>query len=35
LMLIISVKKGSRENLGRPTTIPIQNKEFFMKSLRK
>ncbi|MHA1511032.1 MAG: thiamine pyrophosphate-dependent enzyme, partial [Promethearchaeota archaeon] len=34
-MLIISVKKGSRENLGRPTTTPIQNKEFFMKSLRK
>lgn len=34
-MLIISVKKGSREDLGRPTTTPIQNKEFFMKSLRK
>ncbi|MHA1563643.1 MAG: thiamine pyrophosphate-dependent enzyme, partial [Promethearchaeota archaeon] len=34
-MLIISVKKGSRDDLGRPTTTPIQNKEFFMKSLRK
>jgi phosphonopyruvate decarboxylase len=35
MMLIIKVKKGSREDLGRPTTTPIQNKEFFMKSLRK
>lgn len=34
-MLIVKVKKGSREDLGRPTTTPIQNKEFFMKSLRK
>ena len=34
-MLIIKVKKGSSENLGRPTTTPIQNKDFFMKSLQK
>ena len=34
-MLIIKVKKGSREDLGRPTTTPIQNKEFFMNSLQK
>ena len=34
-MLIIKVKKGSREDLGRPTTTPIQNKEFFMKFLQK
>ena len=33
-MFIIKVKKGSRENLGRPTTTPIQNKEFFMKFLQ-
>jgi len=34
-MLIIEVKKGSREDLGRPTTTAIQNKEYFMKFLQK
>jgi len=29
-LLEIQVKKGFRENLGRPTTTPIQNKEAFM-----
>jgi len=29
-LLEIQVKKGFRENLGRPTTTPIQNKEIFM-----
>lgn len=27
----IKVNKGSRKNLGRPTTKPIENKEYFMK----
>ena len=34
-MLIIKVKKGARDDLGRPTTTPIQNKEFFMNFLQK
>lgn len=29
-MLIVKVKKGSRKDLGRPTTTPIENKEAFM-----
>lgn len=33
-MLIIRVSKGARENLGRPTTTPLENKESFMKVLR-
>ncbi|QEE15794.1 phosphonopyruvate decarboxylase [Promethearchaeum syntrophicum] len=33
-MLIIKVKKGSRDDLGRPTTTPIQNKDYFMKFLQ-
>lgn len=32
-MLIIKVKKGSRKDLGRPTTTPRENKEAFMKFL--
>lgn len=32
-MLIIKVNKGSRGDLGRPTTTPIENKESFMKTL--
>ena len=34
-MMIINVKKGSRSDLGRPRTTPIQNKIEFMKFLRK
>jgi len=30
-VLIINVKQGSRNDLGRPTTTPQQNKEAFMK----
>jgi len=33
-MLIVQVKKGSRADLGRPTTTPIENKEKFMSILR-
>lgn len=33
IFLEIKVKKGSRKNLGRPTTTPIENKEMFMKFL--
>ncbi|HZX20943.1 MAG TPA: phosphonopyruvate decarboxylase [Clostridia bacterium] len=32
--LEIRVNKGARDNLGRPTTTPIENKEEFMKFLR-
>lgn len=35
VMLVIKVKKGSREDLGRPTTTPIENKESFMDFLSK
>ncbi len=31
--LEIKVKKGNRDNLGRPKESPIQNKEIFMKAL--
>jgi phosphonopyruvate decarboxylase len=34
-MLIIKVKKGARDNLGRPTTSPIENKHSFMNFLQK
>ncbi len=34
-MLIVKVKKGSRRDLGRPTTTPIENKEAFMKFLEE
>lgn len=30
----IKINKGYRENLGRPTTNPIQNKDSFMRSLK-
>ena len=33
VLLEIKVNKGSRDNLGRPTTTPIQNKEAFMRFL--
>ena len=32
-MLVIKVNKGSRKDLGRPTTTPIENKVEFMKLL--
>lgn len=35
VFLQICVKKGNRKNLGRPTTTPIQNKQFFMEFLNK
>ena len=34
-LLEIKVKKGNRKDLGRPTTIPIQNKEALMEFLSK
>jgi phosphonopyruvate decarboxylase len=34
-MLIVKVKNGSRKNLGRPTTTPIQNLTAFMDFLHK
>jgi len=34
LLLEIRVRKGSRDDLGRPTTTPIENKEALMKTLR-
>lgn len=33
VLLEIKINKGSRENLGRPTTTPIENKEQFMNYL--
>ncbi len=33
IMLEVRVRQGSRKNLGRPTTTPIENKEAFMKFL--
>lgn len=33
-MLVIKIKKGARENLGRPTTTPTENKESFMEKLK-
>lgn len=35
VLLEIKVKKGNRNNLGRPTTTPIQNKEALMEFLKK
>lgn len=35
LLLEIKVKKGSREDLGRPTTTPVENKEALMSFLEK
>jgi len=34
-MLVVKVKKGSRKNLGRPTTTPEQNKQDLMRFLEK
>ena len=33
--LEIKVNKGFRDNLGRPTTSPIENKKSFMSFLKK
>lgn len=32
-LLEVRVRKGARENLGRPTTTPVENKKAFMKFL--
>ena len=34
-VLIINVKQGSRDDLGRPTSTPQQNKEAFMKFIQE
>ena len=34
VLLEVRVKKGNRQNLGRPTTTPIQNKNAFMQFLK-
>ena len=33
-LLEVKIKKGSRSDLGRPTSSPIQNKEALMKAFR-
>lgn len=35
VLLIVDVSIGSRKNLGRPTTTPIENKNAFMKKLEE
>ena len=35
IFIEVKVKKGNRNNLGRPTTTPIQNKEALMSFLQK
>ena len=35
VLLIVDVSIGSRSDLGRPTTTPIENKEAFMKKLQE
>jgi phosphonopyruvate decarboxylase len=32
-MLVVKVRKGSRQDLGRPTTSPVENRNAFMKRL--
>ncbi len=34
-LFIVKVNKGARQDLGRPTTTPIENKEAFMQFLQK
>jgi len=34
-MLVIKIRKGSRKDLGRPTTIPVENKKLLMRFLKK
>ena len=33
--MILYTKQGSRDDLGRPTTTPIENKNSFMKEIKK
>ena len=33
--LVVYCRQGARKDLGRPTTTPVQNKEAFMKELKK
>jgi phosphonopyruvate decarboxylase len=33
-LLEVKIKKGSRSDLGRPTSSPTQNKEALMKAFR-
>jgi phosphonopyruvate decarboxylase len=33
-LLEIKIKKGSRDDLGRPTSSPAENKEALMKAFR-
>ena len=33
--MIIYCEKGSRDNLGRPTTTPIENKKNFMRAIKQ
>ena len=35
VLLIVDVSIGSRKDLGRPTTTPVENKNAFMKKLKK
>ena len=35
VLLVVDVSIGSRSNLGRPTTTPIENKEAFMNKLQE
>jgi len=34
-LLVVKVKLGSRKDLGRPTTTPLENKQAFMDFLKK
>ena len=34
-MVVIKINSSSREGLGRPTSTPLENKEFFMEHLEK
>jgi len=34
-LVVVKIAKGSRQNLGRPTTTPQENKENFMKSIQE
>lgn len=34
-LIEVRVKKDNRKDLGRPTTMPIQNKEALMEFLKK
>ncbi|MBA7536659.1 hypothetical protein ES705_28923 [subsurface metagenome] len=33
-LIVVNIRKGSRENLGRPTATPQENKESFMKLIK-